>query len=86
MITTESAIIISTLFASLSVCLVKVISTIQQSKCVEIEMCCIKCKRELKPLDEHSDEHSDEHRDEHSDEHRDAPIPFEDVEKELPEI
>ena len=46
-ISTETAIVISTLLGSLTVCLVKIIHTLQESKCKEIEMCCLSCKREV---------------------------------------
>ena len=47
MITTETAVVISALITSLTVCLVKVLHQTQNSKCKHIEMCCIKCDRDV---------------------------------------
>ena len=47
MITTETAVVISALITSLTVCLVKLLHESQNSRCSKIEMCCIKCDRDV---------------------------------------
>ena len=48
-LTTEIAVIVSSVLITLTFCLVKVCHQIQNSKCSHIEMCCgaFKCEREV---------------------------------------
>jgi hypothetical protein len=46
-LTTEIAVIVSSVLITLTFCLVKVCHQIQNSKCSHIEMCCVKCEREV---------------------------------------
>ena len=55
-LTTEIAIIASTIIGALSLCFVKAASQIRKSRCTHIEMCCISCDRELLSTEEISKE------------------------------
>lgn len=56
MLTIETSIIISTLIGSVTVCIVKILHETHKSKCSEIQMCCINCKRNVGEEEEDKEE------------------------------